>query len=132
MLSLARDLGLDMKGRVRTDSTTGRSIAMRRGLGKTRHIHVQYLWVQERLFSKDFELLKIPTKDNVSDMLTKYLDAVTMDKFCSRIGLIFSSGRHVLAPKMIECKNIDIANLAYELICEVNGLSPGNEKNTKR
>ena len=124
MLSLARDLGLSLKGRVRTDSTTGRSIAMRRGLGKTRHIHAQYLWVQERLFNKDFELIKIPTKDNNADLLTKYMGAATVDKFCDRIGLVISGGRYPLAPKLVNHEHNNLASLAYDRICEANGLSP--------
>ncbi len=45
--SLGVDLGVEVKGRVWTDSDTGRSVASRRGLGRLRHVELKYLWVQE-------------------------------------------------------------------------------------
>ena len=66
-LSLCKDLGIELKGRVHTDSSAAKGMANRRGLGKTRHIDTQYLWVQERLSAGSFELKKEGTDDNVGD-----------------------------------------------------------------
>ena len=75
LISLAADLGITPKGRIHTDSTAARGICNRRGLGKTRHIHTQFLWKQERLHAKDFQLFKVPGKENPGDLMTK--DAVS-------------------------------------------------------
>ena len=91
LLSLATDLGIELKGRIHTDSSAARGICSRRGLGKTRHIHTQYLWVQERLQAGDFSLLKVPTNDNVGDLMTKYLDAQKISKFAAKLGCQFPS-----------------------------------------
>ena len=85
-LSLAKDLGLQMKGRVHTDSSAAKGIASRRGLGKTRHIDTQYLWVQERLQAGSFTIHKEATNDNVGDLFTKHLDQQKSSDFTSRLG----------------------------------------------
>ena len=89
LISLAADRGIELKGRIHTDSTAARGICNRRGLGKTRHIQTQYLWVQERLQAGDFQLFKVPGKENPGDLMTKHLDAPTMDKRTHKLGVGF-------------------------------------------
>ena len=89
LISLAADLGIKLKGRIHTDSTAARGICNRRGLGKTRHIHTQYLWVQERLQAGDFTLFKVLGKENPGDLTTKHPDAPTVAKWTSRLGVEF-------------------------------------------
>ena len=91
LISLAADLGITLKGRVHTDATAARGICNRRGLGKTRHIHTQYLWVQERLQAGDSTLHKVPTKENVGDLMTKHLGAPAATKFAAAMGMAFPS-----------------------------------------
>ena len=47
--SLLVDLGRQISCKVRADSTAAIGIAFRSGLGKLRHLNVQYLWIQEKL-----------------------------------------------------------------------------------
>ena len=101
-ISLMLDLEIEMKGRVSTDSSTGKSICSRRGLGKTRHIHTQYLWVQASLRSDDFELKNILTDDNIAALMTKYLDQKKTQTFMTRLGLEEADGRHHLAPQLLQ------------------------------
>ena len=81
-----------MKGRVHTDSSAAKGAASRRGLGKTRHIDTQYLWVQERLQAGSFSLHKEATADNVGDLFTKFLDAKKIEDFTSRLGCAAREG----------------------------------------
>ena len=111
-VSLMKDMGIDMKLRVRTDATTGKAICSRRGLGKTRHIHCQYLWIQERVQKGDVTLIKVSTKDNIADMLTKHLAAADLEKFMHEANLVVTTGRHALAPES-----------ADDLVDELNSLS---------
>ncbi len=50
---MAKDLGVELKGQIYTDNLAAKGIANRRGLGKTRHIHTNNLWIQERLHCGD-------------------------------------------------------------------------------
>ncbi len=48
LMSLAADLGVSMHCMVRTDASAALGIIQRQGLGKLRHVNVQYLWIQDR------------------------------------------------------------------------------------
>jgi hypothetical protein len=68
MQSLAKDMGYDLKVRLWVDSTTAKAIAARIGLGKVRHMEVKYLWAQQALRSKRFEIRKVPGEKNYADI----------------------------------------------------------------
>ena len=53
---MARDLGIELKGRIYTDSSAAKGIASRRGLGKTRHIAAHNFSVQEKVRHGDVDL----------------------------------------------------------------------------
>ena len=44
------------------------------------------LWVQESVNKKEFELDKVPTEFNVSDILTKAVGSDVMDKHLRKVG----------------------------------------------
>ena len=96
---MAKDLGIELKGRIHTDSSAAKGIANRRGLGKTRHIHVNYLWIQERLHAGDFQLFKVRTDDNVGDLFTKYLEQSKLNKFVKQLGYQYLHGKAKLTLK---------------------------------
>ncbi len=75
------------------DSSAAKGIASRRGLGKTRHIHVNYLWIQDRLNCGDFQLFKERTDNNVADLFTKYLDQSKLNKFVKQLGYAYLEGK---------------------------------------
>ena len=71
-----------------TDSTAGKSMATRYGLGKkTKHIELRYLYMQELVNSGALRLSKIDTKLNQSDLLTKYLSAETTQLHTATLGI---------------------------------------------
>ena len=86
MSGIVKDLDVVFRGHLRSDSSAAIGITQRRGLGKARHMHTQFLWVQERVRAKDFELHKERTDRNRADLMTKYLSRPTMDKFMSMLG----------------------------------------------
>ena len=98
--AICRDLGLEVELRVHSDSSAAIGICRRRGLGRVRHLAVADLWLQDRLRTGDFKLLKVAGCDNVSDLLTKYLDTSTHFKHCHSMGLEFEQGRTTIAPRI--------------------------------
>ena len=92
-LSLCKDLGIEMKGRVHTDSSAAKGMANRRGLGKTRRIDTQYLWVQERLSAGSFDVEKEGTDDNVGDLFTKHLEQTKSSDATARLGHVAREGK---------------------------------------
>lgn len=71
--SLIRDMGAGSRIRIFTDSTSGKSIASRRGLGRVRHIEVSNLWIQNAVQEGAVELVKWNNRFNSVDVLTKHL-----------------------------------------------------------
>ena len=88
------------KIRVSTDAAAAIGICRRRGLGKIRHLATADLWVQDRIKKKDFELLKVPGVDNPSDILTKHVDRILLEKHLQAINLRYETGRAASAPKI--------------------------------
>ena len=86
MLSIGIDLNCSLTGHLHSDSSAAIGMSHRRGLGKVKHLHTQYLWVQERVRSGDFLLHKERTDRNRADLMTKYLTRPVMDKFMAMIG----------------------------------------------
>ena len=98
--ALGKDLGTKLLLTVFTDSTAAKGIAQRRGLGKLRHMDVQFLWIQERLQAKEFRLMKVLGTKNPGDALTKFLDEATMMSRMSLMKVKFISGRSSVAPNL--------------------------------
>lgn len=63
----------DLNFEVKTDASAARGIAMRRGMGKVRHIEVIQLWFQDRLARGYIKVIKVGWTKNISDHLTKRL-----------------------------------------------------------
>ena len=63
---------------------------MRSGLGgRTRHVQVQWLWVQEAVERKDFGVKKVPSLENLADILTKPVPSEVFNKHLRELGFIF-------------------------------------------
>ena len=61
------DMGFKFNLEVITDASAAKAIASRLGLGKTRHISVHYLWVQERVKCGDLVIKKCWGGENPAD-----------------------------------------------------------------
>ena len=96
--SMLADLGHSSSLHVHVDSSASIGIASRMGLGKTRHIDVHYLWVQERVRNGDMVLHKVPGEKNPADLMTKHLTAPVMSKYMSRFHIVYMEGRSSVTP----------------------------------
>ena len=71
MQSMMADLGVTTQVRVWTDSIAANARVSRRGLGKTRHVELRYLWLQEVTKSGRVKMRRIPGEQNLANHLTK-------------------------------------------------------------
>ncbi len=99
-MAMAADLGVHLDATVHCDASAALGIVQRQGLGKLRHIRVQYLWVQDRLRHGDFRVRKVPGKENPADLLTKHLPAPEVQAHMESLGFATSTSRAALAPKL--------------------------------
>ena len=72
--SLLKDLGVEAKIKVWTDSAAAKSITSRKGIGKIRHLEVKFLWVQEKTRRRELQMKKVAGSENPADILTKPKD----------------------------------------------------------
>ena len=97
--SVLRDLGTEARVEIHLDASVAKTMASRRGLGKTRHISVQYLWMQDKVTSGDIILRKIRGEDNRSDMMTKHLGRERLENLLRMMSTRLESGASKAAPK---------------------------------
>ena len=89
-ISLAMDFGIELDGHVRTDSNAAIGITHRSGLGgRTRHVQVQYLWVQGAVSRGEIKVEKVRGEDNLSDILTKCVPAEVLNRHLRAMNFIF-------------------------------------------
>ena len=73
--AFAQDLGRVVPIRLHIDSSAALSIISRTGLGKAKHIEIQYLWLQEAVRNNKLTVEEILSETNSSDLFTKHLAA---------------------------------------------------------
>ena len=100
MRAMYQDFGQTVRINVNTDASTAKAIAMRKGLGKVRHLAVHLLWLQERVALNDIAIHKILGSNNPSDILTKYVSRDLLDKFLKFMSLHFEEGRAAECPEL--------------------------------
>ena len=61
---MGRTINID----VETDSTAAIGMCSRTGVGKTRHIQVRWLWIQDAIRDKAVRLRKVRSTENEADM----------------------------------------------------------------
>ena len=91
--SMAADFGDALNVGLYSDASAAIAISQRVGLGKLRHIQTQYLWLQERVSHKDLTLHKVDGTTSPADMLTKPVNAETLNKHLHYSSLSVTSGR---------------------------------------
>ena len=97
MQSMLKDWHIDLELEVYTDSNSTIGTTSRKGLGKMKHVQTRYLWMQERLATGCFKLLKVGTKSNVADVCTKAVSSNDMDKHMKSTGHVYLEGKSVSA-----------------------------------
>lgn len=84
--SLLEELGYSVNVSIWSDSSSGTSISSRLGLGRMKHVEIKYLFIQGLIKRGLVTLHKVATLDNCSDLMTKYLDLKSFQKFRHAIG----------------------------------------------
>ena len=70
------------------DNSSAITLGRRIGLGGMRHMETKYLWIQEELKGQRLKLPKVKGTENATDVATKHVDTVTLQKCMTTIGLI--------------------------------------------
>ena len=71
--SVLEELGMKVKIRIQSDSSSAVMVTAKRGLGLLRHIQVRQLWLQEETRAGRITVEHVTGETNVADLLTKAL-----------------------------------------------------------
>ncbi len=85
MQAYFEDWDINLRLRVHSDSSSARSFAKRRGLGKQRHVMTRFLWIQERVRLKHLTIVCIDGKKNPADLMMKALTKNEIEMHCKRL-----------------------------------------------
>ena len=100
VIAMARDLGIELAGKAWGDASAALGMIHRKGVGRTRHIGVSYLWLQHTAAERRLEFGKVLGRDNPADLFTKYLDQKTLDKHVETLRSQYIGGRPSSAPQL--------------------------------
>ena len=82
--AVAKELGVELKLALHSDSTATISQHTKMGLGRMKHVELRFLFVKDLLKRERFVLRKIPGTENPADLGTKVLDVNTHRHTCAR------------------------------------------------
>jgi hypothetical protein len=85
--TMLREMGIDLKLLVHTDSDACRGTCHRTGLGRLKHLQIEELWLQKALEEKRLHLVRVPRDLNPADCLTKFVPQSEMVRQCTLMGL---------------------------------------------
>ena len=113
LISLARELGEELRARVLVDASAALGVAQRLGVGKIRHLQTGALWLQEQKLRKVMALVKVPGSDNRADAMTKNVTREVLERHIDGMKGVFASGR---ATKAVQIHMLDrtIRQLRWE------------------
>ena len=100
LMSMLADFGRVVTAEVCTDASAAIGMAHRQGLGKTRHVDVQYLWIQAEVAEGRLAVKKVGTKDNLADIFTKALSRDVLEYHLHGLGFKVDASRAMKAPKL--------------------------------
>ena len=87
--SLAKDMGISCEMNLHLDASATICLVSRRGLGKTKHVDMQNLWIQEASKAGRFVAKKVGTNANPADLMTKPLAKPRIEQLMSIMGYEF-------------------------------------------
>ena len=105
---IMKDIGIDQDIEVYTDASAARGIALRKGLGKVRHLETNQLWIQDRVRRGDIKITKVSGDINIADALTKYVPKDAMLWHMNQVSQEITKGRHSIAPDVEEREEGDM------------------------
>ena len=84
------DYGSDGKVQPIVGASAAIGMMERRGLGTTKHVDTKWMWIQGAIRRREIQLLKVGTKDNPADLMTKFLIKEDAERHLDRMGYRFT------------------------------------------
>ena len=103
-----------------------------------RHLNTQALWIRDAASEMRVQLRKVAGTENPADLMAKHLDARTLNKMLTKLGMAKVAGRSALPPKLAQDASTELPLQALERLgslCHVDlkcveAVSPGRCSNS--
>ena len=132
--AFAKDLGRVVPIQLHIDSSAAPFIISRKGLGKAKHIEIQYLWVQEAVRKNKLMVEKIPSETNSSDLGTKHLTSERSEMMMKLVNCSYVWGLGYVCSWPTSCALVEVEEEWQESTrlptCVVLKIAPGGAVNT--
>ena len=89
-------------------------------------IEVIQLWIQEKVADSTIELIKVHTRENLADALTKYVGSDELQRHITHTSHEIMLGRHQLAPGINQLEELQDSQLMIACVCNYTS---GHESN---
>ena len=109
---------------VYTDSSSAKSIAQRRGVGRLKHLDIRLLWIQGFVKERFLRLKKIATVDNVADLNTKNLTSTRRQYLFSLVGMSDNQNRI----QMTQSNAVHVPRSVHRILAVLAGLPMGTSQ----
>ena len=104
------DFGEKVVAAVCSDASAAIGIAHRQRLGKTRHVEVQYLWIQHEVKEGKLTVKKVGTNNNSADLLTKAMNGEKVMKHMAEMGFDIDNSHASTAPTLQRATSLPVAS----------------------
>ena len=95
---MLRDLGIEAKIILYTDSAAARGIIHRADLGKLRRFETGYLWLHAAVKAKRLQVRKVLGAHNPAGLFTQHLSTVDMWRCLEALNISVEAGRSQAVP----------------------------------
>jgi hypothetical protein len=95
--NMMKEINVPWSVQIGSDSSAAIAISSKSGVGKTRHIALRWLWVQDAVRSKQIQLKKVGGLNNVSDIGTKPLEPKRHQELLKQLPLVPPTCKKFLA-----------------------------------
>ena len=85
-----------------SDASAALGIIKRQGLGRTRHFHTSYLWIQH-VTERGINFSKVPGSENCADLFTKPLTRECAEHLSELVGMEFLEGHDEICKGNVSC-----------------------------
>ena len=106
-LTLAEELGQEMKAIYHVDAAAAKGIVERAGRDRVRHIDVNILWLQEQEVRGRVPLSQIDGTRSPAELMTKHLESTKTAIHLNTMNLVFKDGHAEAAAHLHAMKAID-------------------------
>ena len=84
---ILKELGMNIQITLLSDSMSACKLTAKRGPGRSRHMNIKRLWLQEEVRAERVVIDRIATDVNIADLMTKYVNKKRLETLLDLIVL---------------------------------------------